>query len=275
MWAAISASSLPSSQRKKFNDGSRVRSPHRTSQRIGRVFRGPREGNRPRTNSDPPLALDNLKADRLRADNTQAALSLVSSPNCRRGLLPNCIRPAGLTTRDRRVNGGQDARSFPCVVTARDGATPTGSRRIWIKGHDLAALARAAAEQLDASSDACGYLLFSPKVPHPSGVFLEVVHDDCSALVGPMAGPTLPPRAIMSASIRCRISWRVSGPVLKATRWLPTPKCARARARRDHEYASLRAEGPPAGTATSPSWDALVCTTGHWNFESPEEAEQA
>jgi hypothetical protein len=81
---------------------------------------------------------------------------------------------------------------FPCVVTARDGATPTGSRRIWIKGHDLAALALAAAEQLGASSDACEYLLFSPKAPHPSGVFLEVVHDGCSALVGPMAGPTPP-----------------------------------------------------------------------------------
>ena len=51
--------------------------------------------------------------------------------------------------------------SFPCVVTARDGATPTCSRRIWIKGHDLAALARAATEQLGASLDACGYLLFS------------------------------------------------------------------------------------------------------------------
>jgi hypothetical protein len=82
--------------------------------------------------------------------------------------------------------------SFPCVVTARDGATPTGSRRIWIKGHDLAALALAATEQLGTSSDACGYLLFSPKVPHPAGVFLEVVHDGCSALVGPMAGPTPP-----------------------------------------------------------------------------------
>jgi DNA repair protein RadC len=43
----------------------------------------------------------------------------------------------------------------------------------------------------------------------------------------------------------------------------------------DHEYASLRAEGPPAGTAAAPLWDALVCTTGHWNFESSEEAEQA
>lgn len=85
--------------------------------------------------------------------------------------------------------------SFPCVVTARDGAIPTGSRRIWIKGHDLAALALAATEQLGASSDACGYLLFTPKVPHPSGVFLEVVYDGCSALVGPMAGPT-PPAAL-------------------------------------------------------------------------------
>jgi hypothetical protein len=85
--------------------------------------------------------------------------------------------------------------SFPCVVTARDGATPTGSRRIWIKGHDLAALARAATEQLGTSSDACEYLLFSPKAPHPSGVFLEVVHDGCSALVGPMAGPT--PSAVL------------------------------------------------------------------------------
>jgi hypothetical protein len=81
---------------------------------------------------------------------------------------------------------------FPCVVTARDGAIPTGSRRIWIKGHDFTALALAATEHLGASSDACRYLLFTPKVPHPSGVFLEVVHDGCSALVGPMAGPTPP-----------------------------------------------------------------------------------
>jgi hypothetical protein len=41
MWAAISASSLPSSQRRNFNDASRVRSPPRTSQRIGRVFSRP------------------------------------------------------------------------------------------------------------------------------------------------------------------------------------------------------------------------------------------
>jgi hypothetical protein len=42
----------------------------------------------------------------------------------------------------------------------------------------------------------------------------------------------------------------------------------------DHEYASLRAAVPPEGTAASPSWDALVCTTGHWNFESFEGTER-
>jgi hypothetical protein len=41
-------------------------------------------------------------------------------------------------------------------------------------------------------SDTCKYLLFSPKAPHPPGVFLEVAHDDCSALIGPMVGP-IPP----------------------------------------------------------------------------------
>jgi DNA repair protein RadC len=39
----------------------------------------------------------------------------------------------------------------------------------------------------------------------------------------------------------------------------------------DHEYASLRAAVPPAGTEASPSCETLVCTTGHWNFESFEE----
>lgn len=84
--------------------------------------------------------------------------------------------------------------SFPCAVTNRDGAIPTGCLPTWIKGHDLAALALAATEQLDASPDACEYRLSSPKAPHPrpSGVFLEVVHDSRSARVGPMAGPTPP-----------------------------------------------------------------------------------
>jgi hypothetical protein len=82
--------------------------------------------------------------------------------------------------------------SFRCAVTNRDGATPTGCRRTWIKGHDLAALALAATEQLETSPDACEYRLFSPKVPSPPGVFLEVLHDNRSALVGPMAGPTPP-----------------------------------------------------------------------------------
>ena len=44
--------------------------------------------------------------------------------------------------------------SFRCAVTDRDGATPTGCRRNSIKGHNLAALALAATEQLDASPDA-------------------------------------------------------------------------------------------------------------------------
>jgi hypothetical protein len=51
------------------------------------------------------------------------------------------------------------------------------SRHTWIKGHDLAALALAATEQLDASTDACEYLLFSPNAPHPSGMLLEVVQN--------------------------------------------------------------------------------------------------
>jgi DNA repair protein RadC len=43
----------------------------------------------------------------------------------------------------------------------------------------------------------------------------------------------------------------------------------------DHEYASVRAAVPPAGTQASRPWDALVCTTGHWNFESFEGPERA
>jgi DNA repair protein RadC len=43
----------------------------------------------------------------------------------------------------------------------------------------------------------------------------------------------------------------------------------------DREYASVRPAVPPAGIQASRPWDALVCTTGHWNFESFEEPEQA
>lgn len=40
----------------------------------------------------------------------------------------------------------------------------------------------------------------------------------------------------------------------------------------DREYASVRPAVPPAGIQASRPWDALVCTTGHWNFESFEGA---
>lgn len=42
----------------------------------------------------------------------------------------------------------------------------------------------------------------------------------------------------------------------------------------DHEYTSLLAAVPPAGTAAAPPSDALICTTGHWNFESFEASQQ-
>ncbi len=87
--------------------------------------------------------------------------------------------------------------SFPCVVTHQDGTTELSRRRTWIKGHDLRALALAATEQLALSPNECEYMLFSPdigtKTPAAASVFLEVVHDGHSALVGPMGGPTLPP----------------------------------------------------------------------------------
>lgn len=89
--------------------------------------------------------------------------------------------------------------SFPCVVTRHDGASHTLRRRSRIKGHDLLTLALAATEQLALPADQCEYLLFVPKVPHPAGVFLEVVHGGHSALVGPMAGPT-PPASVTSDS---------------------------------------------------------------------------
>ncbi len=86
--------------------------------------------------------------------------------------------------------------SFPCVVTHHDGTTELSRRRTWIKGHDLRALALAATDQLGLMPSDCEYMLFSPdigtKTPADPGVFLEVVRDGHSALVGPMGGPTLP-----------------------------------------------------------------------------------
>lgn len=117
---------------------------------------------------------------------------------CQQHTLPtwpgtHCIRHAGLTarpTRDWRPRCPFSPSPVPSrIATAR---LPQGCLPTWIKGHDLAALALAATEQLDASPDACEYRLYSPKVPHPSGVVLEVVHDSRSALIGPMAGPTPP-----------------------------------------------------------------------------------
>jgi DNA repair protein RadC len=43
----------------------------------------------------------------------------------------------------------------------------------------------------------------------------------------------------------------------------------------DHEYASLRAAASPAGTAAAARSDALVYTTGHWDFQSFEEHQGA
>jgi hypothetical protein len=113
----------------------------------------------------------------LQLDNPEGALYQTRRPHC---------------AFHARLEATMPVLSFPCAVTNRDGATPAGCLPTWIKGHDLAALAQAATEQLGASPDECEYLLCSPKVPHPSGVFLKVIHDSRSALVGPMAGPTLP-----------------------------------------------------------------------------------
>jgi hypothetical protein len=87
--------------------------------------------------------------------------------------------------------------SFPCVVTRDNDTTQRSPRRTWIKGHDLRTLALEATKQLALTPEQCEYMLFSPPVgtsePASTSVFLEVVHDGLSALVGPMAGPTPPP----------------------------------------------------------------------------------
>jgi hypothetical protein len=85
--------------------------------------------------------------------------------------------------------------SFPCVVTHFKAGKEISRRRTWIKGHDLRALAAAAAKQIDAAAEHCEYALFSPDTTPPAGpagVFLDVGHGDASALVGPMSGPTPP-----------------------------------------------------------------------------------
>jgi hypothetical protein len=82
--------------------------------------------------------------------------------------------------------------SFPCIVTSIEGKR-TISRRTWIEGQDLRALAIAATAQMSTAPDSCRYTLFTPDVRN-GGVFLEVVRTDAEvqAHVGPMSGPTLP-----------------------------------------------------------------------------------
>jgi hypothetical protein len=84
--------------------------------------------------------------------------------------------------------------SVRCVVTEHDGHKALSRRDAWITGHDFRSLALAAAAQLRVPPERCEYKLFSPDVGRAFvGVLLEVLHEGLSALVGPMAGPAVPP----------------------------------------------------------------------------------
>jgi hypothetical protein len=79
--------------------------------------------------------------------------------------------------------------SFPCVIhRVEPHARPT-SRRVWIKGHDLRTLARAAVTQLGVAEQDCAFALVSPDAGATPRAFLELSHADGDALVGPMAAP--------------------------------------------------------------------------------------
>ncbi len=84
--------------------------------------------------------------------------------------------------------------SVRCVVTEHDGRKALSRRDVWITGHDFRSLALAATAQLRLPPERCEYKLFSPDVGTAFvGVLLEVLHEGCSALVGPMGGPAVPP----------------------------------------------------------------------------------
>lgn len=84
--------------------------------------------------------------------------------------------------------------SFRCVVTEITKGTESSRRRTWIAASDFRALALAATREIGSSPEACAYALFRPDVPRPATphVFLEVVCERASALVGPMGGPRPP-----------------------------------------------------------------------------------
>jgi hypothetical protein len=88
--------------------------------------------------------------------------------------------------------------SFPCAIHRFVDSRPN-RRRVWIKGHDLRALALAATAQLRVAVDQCAYGIVRPESVE-SSLFLEVDHPEGDALVGPMAGPVPPPS--MSADER-------------------------------------------------------------------------
>jgi len=81
--------------------------------------------------------------------------------------------------------------SFPCTIHPSPDGSGLTHRRVWIKGHDLRALALAATAQLGVTEDQCEYGVVLPETAN-SHVFLEISHLNGDALVGPMAGP-LPP----------------------------------------------------------------------------------
>jgi hypothetical protein len=80
---------------------------------------------------------------------------------------------------------------FPCVVTRLEGTPPLARCRTWIQGRDFHELGVAAAEQLDTTADSCGFTVVEPENA-PGRTFLEVLHRNGEALVGPMAGPRVP-----------------------------------------------------------------------------------
>ncbi len=81
---------------------------------------------------------------------------------------------------------------FPCVVTRLDREAPPARCRTWIQGRDLRELAEAAAQELDTCAGSCAFTILAPDSP-PGRVFIEVLHETNDALVGPMAGPSVPP----------------------------------------------------------------------------------
>lgn len=83
--------------------------------------------------------------------------------------------------------------SVHCVVTHHDGLVQRSRRATWIEASDFPRLVLAATAQLRLPPHRCEYKLFAPDVGKAFvGILLEVVHDEFSALVGPMGGPAVP-----------------------------------------------------------------------------------